>query len=53
MIGMGEFLSGIPQKGRELSLDIKKFARKLKCKVDIHSDIGGPYFLLRKSEKSI
>ncbi|MEK7228010.1 MAG: hypothetical protein AAB681_01485 [Patescibacteria group bacterium] len=47
-VGLGDFLLGIPQEKSEFALLVKAFARKIKCSVEIHSDIGGPYFLLRK-----
>jgi hypothetical protein len=50
-IGMGDFILGKPQDKSEFSLLVKSFARKIKCSVEVHSAIGGPYFLLRKSLK--
>lgn len=44
-----EALLGTSQNQFELSLAVKKIARKLKCRVEITSGIGGPYFLIQKS----
>ncbi len=43
-----EAFDRIPQNKFKLSMALKKFARKMKCKIEIISDIGGPYFLIQK-----
>lgn len=47
--GMAEAYKRIPQNQYKLSIALKKFARKNKCKIEILSEISGPYFLIQKS----
>lgn len=49
MMGLADFLQRKQQNQYEMSMYVKKQARRLKCKVEINSDLGGPYFLLQKS----
>jgi hypothetical protein len=44
-----DFACRLPQNQFKISIAMKKIARKLKCRIEILSGIGGPYFLLRKS----
>lgn len=45
---MIEAYFGTPQNKYKLSMAVKKIVRKLKCRVEIISDMGGPYFLIHK-----
>jgi hypothetical protein len=47
-IGFADFLMNLPQDKFEYTLMVKKFARQIKCSVEVYSQIGGPYILLRK-----
>jgi len=42
------FILRKPQNQWTISLALKKIARKMKCTIEISSEIGGPYFLLKK-----
>ena len=44
-----DFFCRVPQNKFKISNSLKKVARKLKCKIEIGKEIGGPYFLLRKN----
>jgi len=39
------------QKDYEISLSLKKISRLEKCRIEISSVIGGPYFLINKNDK--
>lgn len=43
-----EAFSRTPQNKYKLSLALKKLARKCKCRIEILSELGGPYFLIHK-----
>jgi hypothetical protein len=45
---MFECMAGKPQNMFKLSLAMKRLARKMKCRIEIQSEIGGPYFLVHK-----
>ncbi len=45
------FINALSQKPKNqftLCLAMKKIARKMKCKIEISPDVGGPYFLIKK-----
>lgn len=51
--GTADFFRGIPQKQWEITLNIKKLAERLKCKIKIATKISGPYFLIQKPFKKV
>ncbi len=46
--GLGEFLAGVPQEGRQESLFMKSLCQSMRCSLDIESTVCGPAFLIRK-----
>lgn len=51
--GTADFIRRIPQKQWEITLNIKKLAERLKCKIKIATEISGPYFLIQKPLKKV
>lgn len=43
-----DFITGTPKNQFDISLWIKKIARRHKCKIEISQDCSGPYFLIYK-----
>lgn len=48
---MADSMMGLAPNQYKISVALKKIARKLKCKIEIGHELGGPYFLLQKNKK--
>ncbi len=45
---IADFFRGVPRNKMDISMEMKKIARRHKCKIEVSNDIHGPHFLIHK-----